>query len=363
MGRHAQIVIGPAGAGKSTYCLAMSNHIRQCKRPVLMVNLDPAAEDTYYEPHVDIRELITVTDVMDELQYGPNGGLVYAMNYLIEEFDWLEEEIGNDLQDEYVIIDFPGQLELFTYSNVVQTIIGLLQSRLQLHCCAVYLLESSFVTDAPKFFTGALAAMSCMIQLQIPHVNVLSKMDLIEGRPGELLTSTSSSNPWMSMISSDASNVEDNLLAQCGSDVDQENLDEQCDTLGEIPVDIDPEAPKSGYANTFDDEEAQLVESRRDQVQLDRFLETDTSLLLERLNQSQSSQFAQLSKRLVDLIDEFGLVNFIPLNIHNEESLHDLLYVVDQSLQHGEDADTKEMREMEELDEDDDNYGQYQDYY
>jgi len=29
----------------------------------------------------DIRELITLSDVMEELGYGPNGGLVYCMEY------------------------------------------------------------------------------------------------------------------------------------------------------------------------------------------------------------------------------------------------------------------------------------------
>lgn len=30
---------------------------------------------------LDIRDLISVEDVMEELGYGPNGGLVYCMEY------------------------------------------------------------------------------------------------------------------------------------------------------------------------------------------------------------------------------------------------------------------------------------------
>ena len=44
-----------------------------------MVNLDPAAEDIVYTPSVDLRELISLEDVMEELQLGPNGGLIYCM--------------------------------------------------------------------------------------------------------------------------------------------------------------------------------------------------------------------------------------------------------------------------------------------
>lgn len=42
------------------------------------MNLDPAAERFEYEPSIDIRELVSLEDVMTELDYGPNGGLVYC---------------------------------------------------------------------------------------------------------------------------------------------------------------------------------------------------------------------------------------------------------------------------------------------
>ena len=48
-------------------------------RTVHVVNLDPAAEDIVYTPSVDIRELISLEDVMEELNLGPNGGLIYCM--------------------------------------------------------------------------------------------------------------------------------------------------------------------------------------------------------------------------------------------------------------------------------------------
>ena len=51
------------------------------RRPLRVVNLDPAADAFDYEPLADIRDLITVEDVMDDedLQLGPNGGLIYCM--------------------------------------------------------------------------------------------------------------------------------------------------------------------------------------------------------------------------------------------------------------------------------------------
>lgn len=38
--------------------------------------------------YVDIRDLISVTDVMEELGLGPNGALIFCMEYLIENIEW-----------------------------------------------------------------------------------------------------------------------------------------------------------------------------------------------------------------------------------------------------------------------------------
>lgn len=49
------------------------------KRTVKIINLDPAAENFQYKCDIDIRELISVLDVMAKLKLGPNGSLVYCM--------------------------------------------------------------------------------------------------------------------------------------------------------------------------------------------------------------------------------------------------------------------------------------------
>jgi hypothetical protein len=57
----------------------------------------------------DIRELISLEDVMEELNYGPNGGLVYCMEYLQDNLDdWLSEQLENYIDDDYLVFDCPG---------------------------------------------------------------------------------------------------------------------------------------------------------------------------------------------------------------------------------------------------------------
>lgn len=59
----------------------MQRHYADAKRAVDIVNLDPAAEHFDYEPSIDIRELIQLDDTMEDedLNFGPNGGLVFCM--------------------------------------------------------------------------------------------------------------------------------------------------------------------------------------------------------------------------------------------------------------------------------------------
>ena len=45
------------------------------------MNLDPAAEEFTFEPDVDIKDLISLEDVMEEMGLGPNGGLMACFEY------------------------------------------------------------------------------------------------------------------------------------------------------------------------------------------------------------------------------------------------------------------------------------------
>ena len=51
---------------------------------------------------------------MEELGLGPNGSLMYCMEYLLENIDWLEDELDKFDDDEYLILDceFLGCMKL-----------------------------------------------------------------------------------------------------------------------------------------------------------------------------------------------------------------------------------------------------------
>jgi hypothetical protein len=65
-----QIVVGPPGAGKTTYCQGMKDFMQAIERPAVVVNLDPANKDTPYVAAVTVTDLITVEEAMETLGLG-----------------------------------------------------------------------------------------------------------------------------------------------------------------------------------------------------------------------------------------------------------------------------------------------------
>lgn len=178
--RFGQLVLGPAGAGKSTYCSAVAKHCEANRRKAHVVNLDPAAESFDYEPIIDIREVIQVNEPMEDedLHLGPNGALIYCMEQLMDNLDWLHERLEEG-DEEYILFDIPGQIELFTHFDLIARLVKFLKDDLDFRLCGVFLLDSQFVTDLSKFFSGSFASLSTMINLEISFVNLLSKTDLL----------------------------------------------------------------------------------------------------------------------------------------------------------------------------------------
>lgn len=91
---HGQLVVGPPGSGKTTYCRGVHEFLTTiAKRKVAIVNLDPANDALPYQPAFDIADLVDLNNVQQQLGLGPNGGLLYCMEYLSENLDWLDQQL------------------------------------------------------------------------------------------------------------------------------------------------------------------------------------------------------------------------------------------------------------------------------
>jgi hypothetical protein len=118
-----EIVVGSPGSGKSTYCYGKHQLFSALNRPISIVNLDPANDNIPYPCAIDIASLITLQDAMSEHGLGPNGGMLYCMEYLEANYDWLEDRLKELGKDAYVLFDLPGQVELSTNHNSLKRII------------------------------------------------------------------------------------------------------------------------------------------------------------------------------------------------------------------------------------------------
>lgn len=184
-----QLVVGPPGAGKSTYCTGMRHLLQALKRPRTTVNLDPANDDLPYECDIDIRELVNVEDVMVELQLGPNGALMYAMEYIEVNLDWLTTRVRKATEADavpYVFFDCPGQVELYTHHDIMTKITQQLVRDLDLRLVAVHLIDSTLCVDVYRYISAVLLSLAGMMQMELPHVNILSKIDMLMDQTDDL---------------------------------------------------------------------------------------------------------------------------------------------------------------------------------
>ncbi|EIN09091.1 cytoplasmic protein [Punctularia strigosozonata HHB-11173 SS5] len=173
-----EVVCGAPGSGKSTYCHGKHQLFTALERPIAVVNLDPANERIPYPCALDVADLITLQDAMDAHGLGPNGAMLYCMEYLEANLDWLEDGLRALGKDAYVLFDLPGQVELSTNHESVKRIVSRL-SKVGFRLAAVHLCDAHYITDASKYISVLLLSLRAMLHLELPHINVLSKVDLI----------------------------------------------------------------------------------------------------------------------------------------------------------------------------------------
>lgn len=88
-------------------------------RKCSVVNLDPANDHTSYDTALDVRGLVTLEDIMKDDELGPNGAVLYALEELEHNWEWLEDglkELGGKRARECL-----SWLEIFAHRLVQRT--------------------------------------------------------------------------------------------------------------------------------------------------------------------------------------------------------------------------------------------------
>jgi len=168
-------IIGTAGSGKSLLTASYADWLRMEKQNVITVNLDPGALTLPYKSDVDVRDYISVGNLMKKYGLGPNGALVMAADLIAEEASRLGEEMES-LRPDIAIVDTPGQMELFAFRASGPYIATELTKEPK---AIVYLFDSVFSSNPLNYVSNLFLSAAVYNRFFIPQVHVLSKCDLL----------------------------------------------------------------------------------------------------------------------------------------------------------------------------------------
>jgi hypothetical protein len=170
-------LLGPAGCGKSTLASALSEEFESYGLKCPVLNLDPGVDWLPYEPEIDIRKDISLANVMKEFKLGPNGALVVAVDLMINHLPRIRERV-TDWNPEYVIVDTPGQMELFAFRETGPAVMEALNPGKD--SLVLFLIDSFLAKRASSFISMLMLATSVLTRFMVPQINLLTKVDAVE---------------------------------------------------------------------------------------------------------------------------------------------------------------------------------------
>jgi GTPase SAR1 family protein len=168
-------IIGTAGSGKSLLTASFSEWLKDGKQKAATVNLDPGVLNLSYTPDIDIRNYIDIRRIMREQELGPNGAMVLASDLIAEKAERFGGEI-EDLQSDVVIVDTPGQMELFAFRASGPYIAKELTKEPK---AIIYLFDAVFSFNPLNYVSNMFLSAAVYNRFFFPQLHVLSKSDLL----------------------------------------------------------------------------------------------------------------------------------------------------------------------------------------
>ena len=176
-------ISGTAGSGKSLLSSKLQSYYSKNGAFAAILNLDPGVESMPYTCDVDVRDYVDYVSIMQQYELGPNGAMVMANDLIASKIDDIQNEV-NQVNPDYLIVDTPGQIELFAYRSSGRFIVDNISSDEKTN---VFLFDGSLITTPVNFVSIALLATSIRLRLNLPTINVLTKTDLIGDKLKDIL--------------------------------------------------------------------------------------------------------------------------------------------------------------------------------
>ena len=177
-------VTGTAGAGKSLLASKLIQWYKDNNFYPISLNLDPGVLSLPYEPDVDVRNYIDISNIMSEHDLGPNGALIMAADLIATKLDEIQEEVFG-LNPDFVVVDTPGQIELFIFRASGPYFISNFQSDNKIN---IFTFDGILASSSPiNFISIALIATSVRLRLNISQIDVMTKRDLVIDKLQEIV--------------------------------------------------------------------------------------------------------------------------------------------------------------------------------
>jgi GTPase SAR1 family protein len=205
----AVYITGTAGSGKSLLASRLLQWYKDTNSFPIILNLDPGAVNLPYKPDVDVRDYIDMQTLMERYDLGPNGSLLMASDLIATRLDEIQNEVDS-LNPDYVIIDTPGQIELFAFRASGPYFISNFQSDNRV---TLFIFDGVLVSSPLNYVSVSLLASSIKLRLKSSQVNVITKSDLIDEKLKYILR-WSTSNVALESALSDEKDAESSLLSK-----------------------------------------------------------------------------------------------------------------------------------------------------
>ncbi|MEM2843779.1 MAG: ATP/GTP-binding protein [Candidatus Bathyarchaeia archaeon] len=171
------MILGSAGAGKTSLTARFGDWLSKEEFKVVYVNLDPGCISLPYKPSFDVRKYFTIEKLMMEKNLGPNGAMIKASELMQENVKKFLNEIEK-FKGDFMLIDTPGQSEIFVFRPAGPFIAR--EFSLKAPTVGVYLIDP-FLAETPSSLASAFSlALASQLRLGIPLILVLNKADEIK---------------------------------------------------------------------------------------------------------------------------------------------------------------------------------------
>ena len=168
-------ITGTAGAGKSLLSSRVYEYYTKNGAFTAILNLDPGVENLPYTCEIDVRDYVDLVSIMKQYDLGPNGALIMANDLIASKIEEIQKDVNN-VNPDYLVVDTPGQIELFAYRSSGPFFVQNLDAEEKV---SLFLFDGALITSPVNFVSVALLATGIKLRLGLPSINVLTKTDLI----------------------------------------------------------------------------------------------------------------------------------------------------------------------------------------